>query len=143
MKKANLLTRATVIAIASLWLSGGALAATCGQVTASATAKTEQRAIFQANRIGQRQTNKLDRQHGNDIEYQQARVACSVARGGVFCKITQRYCFDDGSGQDFPGNFGDPDQVDPNSPRCQKFQRQCDNGKQSACTKFETNCQND
>jgi hypothetical protein len=143
MKNMSLFTRAALVALATLWVSHGAIAATCGQVSASATAKTEQKAIAQANRIGQQQTNRLDRQHGSDIEYQAARVACSQARNGVFCKITQRYCFDDGSGQDFPGNFGDPDQVDPNSPQCLKLQRQCNNGRQSSCIKYEGNCQND
>jgi hypothetical protein len=143
MKKMNLMARAAVVAAATIWLSSSAVAAQCGIVSATATSKNEQRAIFQANRIGQKETNKLDRKHGSAIEYQAAKVACRAVKSGVTCKITQRYCFEDDSGQDFPANFGDPDQVDPNSPQCLKLQRQCNNGRQSSCIKYEGNCQND
>jgi hypothetical protein len=143
VRNTNLMARAMILAAATVWLSNGALAATCGKISASATSKTEQKAIFQANRIGKRETDKLDRIHGRDIEYQQARVACKSANGGVFCKITQRYCIDDDSGQDFPDNFGEPGDVDPNTPQCRKLLRQCNNGKNSACAKYENTCQND
>jgi hypothetical protein len=142
MKKMNLMARATVVAVASVWFSGSALAFTCGMVSASATSKNEQRAISQANAIGQKQTNKLDQKYGSSIQYQTAKVACSSKGSGVFCKITQRYCIDDDNGQDEPPDFGG-DGVDPNTPQCLKWQRQCNNGKNSACGKYEGNCQND
>jgi hypothetical protein len=138
----NPITRIVVFAVASVFLCSTALAAECGQISVQATSKNRTRAIAQANQIGQQETDRLDRRYGDAIEYQRARVSCRGSGYRVTCRITQRYCIAEDSGQDDPP-YVDGGGVDPNTPQCRRWNAQCDDGRRSACLSYENNCQND
>jgi hypothetical protein len=134
---------AFAVALATVWLSSSALAQQCGSVSWTATSKNERRAIFQARRIGQKDIDQLNRRYGSDIEFQRQRISCRGGKG-VTCRVTQRFCItEDEDRQDDSDDFDDVGTVNPNSPQCRKWNRQCDGGKRSACIDYESNCQND
>jgi hypothetical protein len=66
--------------------------ALCGTVSASGQGETRQQAINAANNKGLKETNKLDRNYGGNVNYQPASVSCSEGRFKWNCKITQKFC---------------------------------------------------
>ncbi len=89
------LTRATAIALSSLWMSGAAFAF-CGTVQASGSGATRNEAISVANNKGLQETRRLDSNYGSAVHYSPARVSCQESHVAVFCNISQKFCVDGG-----------------------------------------------
>jgi len=139
--------QAAILLAAALWLPGHALAVDiCGSVSASGTAPTQQQALSLANSQGLKVTNQLDAKYNGKVKYQPAQSSCTSAiqmgsSATYTCKITQKYCVTQSSQgtNPNPGNG----MVDPNTPQCKKWKKKCNAGNNSACGKYENNCQND
>jgi hypothetical protein len=143
MKQKTLMARAVVVATAAIWFSSSALAAQCGSLSWTATSKNERRAIFQAQRIGQQDIDRLNLRYGDNIEFQRQRIACKGGKG-VTCRVTQRYCIADyDDGRDPGYDYDDPDTSYANSRQCRIWNSRCEAGRRSACIDYESNCQND
>lgn len=163
MKTRSIIVGAVAIALSVFWNAVAALAF-CGTVQASAVADNREDAIQKANRIGLRETSRLDSNYGGKVHYSPARVNCQESHVQAQCKITQKFCVDGAQSRTSRGEEGsrghrgcprgtrpvpETDNCVPvaehneNNPGCKSWKRSCRYGDNRACGKYESNCQND